>query len=158
MPDTITPVIETVQEEPENNVALMRTWLRGCSSVARARLFGVDYLGEQESYSLDPIPTALRYRENILGEMVLRETQEQNFVFASRDPYGADYQQNLDNLAFFQAVAAWIIDRNNARDFPAWEGGEVIGIVPTLSAYPITMGSAYARYQIQIKVTYRVAE
>jgi hypothetical protein len=52
---------------------------------------------------------------------------------------------------------AWIIDGNNACDFPEWEGGELVAIVPTLNAYPIAMGSAFARYQIQIKVTYRVA-
>ena len=143
---------------PINNTASIRAWLRSCPQIESARLFGADYLGDEESYSLDVTPTALKYRENILGDMVLQEKQEQNFVFASRDPYGADYQQNLDNLAFFQAVAKWIIDQNNARNFPTWDGGEVIGIVPTLSAYPITMGSAFARYQIQIKVTYRVTE
>ena len=140
-----------------NNAGAVLAWLRTCPDVERARVFGADYLGDEESYSLDVTPTALKYRENILGDMVLRETQEQNFVFASRDPYGAEFQQNLANLAFFQAVCAWIIDRNNARSFPAWEGGEVTAIVPTLSAYPISLGSAFARYQIQIKVTYRVA-
>lgn len=148
MPDT-TPI---------NDTASMRTWLRGCPDVARARAFGVDYLTDEAGYTLNVTPTALKYRENILGDMVLRETQEQNFVFASREPYGADFQQNLDNLAFFQAVAAWIIEQNNARNFPDWEGGEVTAIVPTLSPYPISMGSAFARYQIQIKVTYRVTE
>lgn len=141
-----------------NNTASVRTWLRRCPAIVRNRLFGVDYLAENGSYSLDATPTALRYRENILGDFVLRETQEQNFVFASRDPYGDEFQQNLDNLGVMQDVAAWIIDRNNARDFPDWDGGEVVAIVPTLSAYPITMGSAFARYQIQIKVTYRVIE
>lgn len=144
--------------EPINNTASMRTWLRGCPQIERARLFGADYLADGESYTLDVTPTAMKYRENILGDYVLRETQEQNYVFASREPYGADLTQNLDNLAFFQAVSKWIIDQNNARNFPDWEGGEVMAIVPTLSAYPITMGSAYARYQIQIKVTYRVTE
>ena len=144
--------------EPINNTASMRTWLRSCPQIERARLFGADYLGDEESYSLDVTPTALKYQRNILGEDLLREEQEQNFVFASREAYGADYRQNLDNLAFFQAVAKWVIDQNNARNFPDWEGGEVVAIVPTLSAYPITMGSAYARYQIQIKVTYRVTE
>ena len=144
--------------EPINNTASMRTWLRSCPQIERARLLGADYLGDEESYSLDVTPTALKYQRNILGEDLLREEQEQNFVFASREAYGADYRQNLDNLAFFQAVAKWVIDQNNARNFPDWEGGEVVAIVPTLSAYPITMGSAYARYQIQIKVTYRVAE
>ena len=141
-----------------NNAASMRLWLRQCPSVVAARSFGADYLAEDESYSLDVTPTMLRYRENILGIMVLQETQEQNFVFASREMYGAEFKQNLENLAFFQAVAAWIIEQNNARNFPDWEGGVVTGIVPTISAYPITMGSAFARYQIQIKVTYKLIE
>ena len=140
-----------------NNTASVRAWLRRCPAIQRARVFGVDYLAEDGSYSLDATPTALKYRENILGDMVLRNRQEQNFVFASRDPYGAELQQNLDNLGVMQDVAAWIIDRNNARDFPNWEGGQVTAIVPTLSAYPIALGSAFARYQIQIKVAYRVA-
>ena len=139
-----------------NNTGALRAWLRGCPAIQRARSFGVDYLAESGSYSLDATPTALRYRENILGDMVLRERQEQNFVFASREPYGDAFQQNLDNLGVMQDVVAWIIDRNNARDYPDWQGGEVTAIVPTLSAYPISMGSASARYQIQIKVTYRV--
>ena len=147
MPDTVT-----------NNVEAMRTWLRQCSSIELTRLFGVDYLADSESYSLDAVPTALRYRENILGDTVLQERQEQNFVFASRDPYGAEYETNAGNLGVMQAVCAWIIAQNNARSFPAWEGGEVTAIVPTLTGYPMSIGSAYARYQIQIKVTYRVTE
>ena len=143
--------------EPINNTASMRTWLRSCPEITQTRAFGTDYLADDESYSLDVTPTALRYRENILGDMVLRDVQEQNFVFASRNPYGDDLQQNLENHAFFQDVTKWIIDQNNARNFPAWEGGEVVAIVPTLTAFPIAMGSAFARYQIQIKVTYRVA-
>ena len=142
---------------PTNNAGALRAWLRQCPTVQAARAFGADYLADEASYSLNMTPSALRYRENILGEMVLRDVQEQNFVFASRDPYGDEFQQNLDNLGVMQDVAAWIIDRNNARDFPDWEGGEVVAIVPTLSGYPISMGSAFARYQIQIKVTYRVA-
>lgn len=142
--------------DPTNNAGAVRAWLRTCPGVERARVFGADYLGDKESYSLDATPTALKYRENILGDMVLRETQEQNFVFASRDPYGAEFQQNLDNLGVMQDVSAWIIEQNNARNFPTWEGGEVTAIVPTLTAYPISMGSAFARYQMQIKVTYRV--
>ena len=139
-----------------NNAGALRAWLRQCPTVERKRLFGADYLADNESYSLDVTPTALKYRENILGDMVLRETQEQNFVFASRNPYGAEFQQNLDNLGVMQDVSAWIIEQNNARNFPTWEGGEVTAIVPTLTAYPISMGSAFARYQMQIKVTYRV--
>lgn len=140
------------------NAGNVRAWLRQCPAIERTRRFGADYLAEDESYSLDVTPTALKYKENILGEMALTDKQEQNFVFASRDPYSADVQQNLDNLGVMQAVAAWIIEQNNARSFPDWEGGEVLAIVPTLSAYPISMGSAFARYQIQIKVVYRIRD
>lgn len=139
-----------------NNAGAMRTWLRTCPTLERGRRFGADYLAEDESYSLDAVPTALKYRENILGEMKLREKQEQNFVLASREPYGPQFQQNLENLGVMQDVSAWIVEQNNVRNFPDWEGGEVLAIVPTLTGYPISMGSAYARYQIQIKVTYRV--
>ena len=139
-----------------NNAGALRAWLRGCPTIERNRVFGADYLADDESYSLDAVPTTLKYRENILGDYVLREQQEQNFVFASREAYGAEFKQNLNNLAFFQAVSAWIIEQNSARNFPQWEGGEVVAIVPTVNAYPISMGSAFARYQIQIKVTYRV--
>lgn len=139
-----------------NNAEAMRAWLRTCPSIEAARLFGADYLDDQASYSLDVTPTALKYRENILGDFVLKGTQEQNFVFASREPYGADLRQNLDNLGFMQTVSAWIIEQNNRRNFPEWEGSTVVAVVPTLSGYPISLGSAFARYQIQIKVTYRV--
>lgn len=141
-----------------NNAGAVRAWLRQCPAVERGRLFGADYLAEAESYSLDAAPTALKYRENILGELVLRERQEQNFVFAAREAYSEQFQQNLDNLGVMQDVSAWIIEQNNARNFPDWEGGEVTAVVPSLNAYPISMGSAYARYQIQIKVAYRVTE
>ena len=141
-----------------NNAGAVRTWLRRCPSIERARAFGVDYLAENGSYSLDATPTALKYREHIPGELALRDTQEQNFVFASREPYGDAFQQNLDNLGVMQDVAAWIIDRNNACDFPDWDGGDVVGIVPTISGYPIAMGPAFARYQIQLKITYRVSD
>lgn len=141
-----------------NNTAALRTWLRRCGTVERERLFGADYLAEGASYSLDSVPTALRYRENILGRRVLRETQEQNYLFASREPYGARIGQNLDNLGIMQDITAWIIDRNDAGDFPDWEGGEVVSVTPTLSPHPVAPGSAFARYQIQIRVTYRVGE
>ena len=142
---------------PENNNAgAMRAWLRACPALTRDRAFGADYLAEGESYSLDTIPSAIRYRENILGETAPLERQEQVFVLASREPYGPDHTQNLDNLGVFQDVAAWIVAQNAARRFPEWAGGEVVAVVPTVSAAPVSRGSAFARYEMEITVTYRV--
>ena len=138
-----------------NNAGAMRAWLRECPALARERAFGADYLAEGESYSLDAVPSALRYRENILGETALRERQEQRFLLSSREPYGPDPARNLENLGVLQDVAAWIAARNAARSFPDWEGGEVVAVVPTVSAAPVSRGSAFARYEMEIKVIYR---
>ena len=78
-----------------------------------------------------------------------------NFIFASKESYGADVQQNLANMGFYDAVCAWILEQNNARQFPTISGGKVKSIVPTLTAYPAEIGSDSAKYQIQIKLTYR---
>ena len=45
-----------------NNTGALRTWLRRCPVIERGRKFGVDYLAEDGSYSLDATPTVLKYR------------------------------------------------------------------------------------------------
>ena len=93
--------------------------------------------------------------ENVLGESVLEDKQTQNYIFATRKNYGSDVKQNSDNLAFFTGLIAWMIEQNNARNFPRIEEGRVTAIVPTLTAYPAQVGSDSAKYQIQIQITYR---
>lgn len=138
-----------------NNTANLRNWLRGCAAFGDTR-FGVDFLGENATeYALISVPSGIQTRSNILGKEVPRETQTQNFIIASRAPYGADIQQNLENLAVWQDVVTWIFEQSNAFNFPEWEGGRVRSIVPTLTGAPIQAGSSAARYQIQIRVTYQ---
>ena len=153
-----TPTAEPVPE-PVNNLGSVRAWLRTCPSVARNVPFGADYLADDPNkYALVSTPSTRRVRENILGEVELLPVQVQNFVFAYRAPYGAAVAQNLDNLAFFQAVEAWIWEQNAEHNMPEWEGGTIESIVPTLSPTIMEYGTATARYQIQIRVTYQVRE
>ncbi len=140
-----------------SNAQRLRSWLFGCEAIDATKRFGVDYLGDEATeYALITVPSALKWRENILGKRRLRNEQEQSFIFASQEYYGADVGQNLKNLAFYQAVMKWIMAQNAAQAFPEWEGGRVTGITPTLTGAPIAFGAGVARYQIQIKVTYRV--
>ena len=139
-----------------NNTEQLRLWFRGCPALLRSNRLRVDYLSEKpDEYSINAVPSTLRTHENILGEEVLDDIQTENFIFASRSPYGADIQQNLMNLAFFQSVMTWILEKNTAREFPQWNGGRVKSIMPTLTAYPAQIGTNAAKYQIQLKVTYR---
>ena len=140
-----------------NNTERFRAWLRTCPAIAQSQYFGADYIGETATeYAVMSTPSGLRYRENILGTRFLLTTQEQNFVFAAKVPYGSDVHQNLENLGFFQDVAAWIAAQNAAGNFPEWEGGTVTAIECTNTGAPIQTGPDAARYQFQIRVTYKI--
>ena len=140
-----------------NNADRFRAWLRSCPTIANSKYFGADYIGEKSTeYSVFSVPSTLRYRENILGHKVLRNTQEQDFIFAARVPYGRDVQQNLENLAFFQDVAAWIQEQSKINNFPEWDGGTISAIEVSNTGAPVMTDSAAARYQFTIKVTYKV--
>lgn len=139
-----------------NNTEKLRDWFRECPAIKRGNRFRVDYVAEKPTeYAIYAVPSTLRYTENILGEEILADTQTQNFIFASKEVYGADIEQNIANLKFHQDVTEWIIEQNNAHNFPMWNKGHVTSIVPTLTAYPAQVGSSAAKYQIQIRITYR---
>ena len=139
-----------------NNTESLRNWFRKCPEISRNNRFRADYLAEGPTeYAIMSVPSTLKYHENILGEEVLDDNQVQNFIFASKEVYGADVQQNLANLAFYQSIVNWIIDRNNAKDFPEWDSGRIRSILPTLTAYPAQVGSNVAKYQIQLRINYR---
>lgn len=139
-----------------NSIDSLRQWFRQCPLLSKSNRFGADYLGENPTeYAIYASPSTLKYRENILGESVLEDKQTQNYIFATRENYGSDVKQNSNNLAFFTGLIAWMIEQNNARNFPCMEEGRVTAIVPTLTAYPAQVGSDSAKYQIQIQITYR---
>ena len=140
-----------------NNTDRLRTWLRQCPSIAKGKYFGADYIGEKSTeYAVFSVPSAKRYRENILGKRVLTTTQEQNFIFAAKVPYGSDVKQNLNNLAFFQEVSDWIAQMNANSDYPEWADGVITAIEASNTGAPVQTGSDAARYQFQIKVTYKI--
>ena len=140
-----------------NNTNSLRTWLRTCPAIAKGKYFGADYIGEKATeYAVFSVPSTRRYRENILGQRKLLPRQEQNFIFAAKVPYGADVPQNLNNLAFFQEVSDWISQMNAAQDFPEWADGQITAIEASNTGAPVQTGSDAARYQFQIKVTYKI--
>lgn len=138
-----------------NNTEELRLWFRDCPVLSPDNRFRVDYLAEHPcEYAIYSSPSAINYHENVLGESIPDRIQSLNFIFASKSPFGADVDQNLSNLAFFQAVIEWVITKNNQRQFPLINEGTVKAIIPTLTAYPAETGSDAAKYQIQLKMTY----
>lgn len=139
-----------------NNAEQLRAWFRGCPALAAGNRFRMDYLAENPTeYALYAVPSQINYRENVLGEEVPLDIQSVNYIFASKESYGADVEQNLANLGFYDEVVKWILEQNAQRNFPDINEGRIKSIVPTLTAYPIQIGSDAAKYQIQLKITYR---
>lgn len=139
-----------------NDTEGVRTWFRQCPILQAGYRFGIDYLSETPAdYAIFASPSTLSYHENVLGEEIPDDEQTINFIFASRESYGEDVRQNISNLAFYDAVSTWIIDQNNAHNFPELVSGKVKSILPTLTAYPAEVGTGVAKYQIQIKIKYR---
>ena len=139
-----------------NNAEQLRAWFRGCPALAAGNRFRMDYLAENPTeYALYAVPSQINYRENVLGEEVPLDIQSVNYIFASKESYGADVEQNLANLGFYDEVVKWILEQNARRNFPDINEGRIKSIVPTLTAYPIQIGSDAAKYQIQLKITYR---
>lgn len=139
-----------------NNTEQLRVWFRTCPAIQQSNRFRVDYVSERPTeYAIYAVPSTLRYHENILGEEVPDDIQVQNFIFASKEHYSSDIKQNLANLGFHQAVVKWILEQNRLRNFPTWDDGTIRSIVPTLTGYPAQIGASAAKYQIQLKITYR---
>ncbi len=139
-----------------NNAEYLRIWFRSCPAIMDSKRFRIDFLAENPTeYSLYAVPSQINYRENVLGEMIPLDIQTIDWIFASKESYGPDIEQNLANLGFYDEVVEWIIAQNAVQNFPVMNEGKIKSIVPTLTAYPIEPGSDAARYQIQIQITYR---
>lgn len=140
-----------------NNIEHLRAWLRGCPAISRDNRFRVDYMAEEPvEYSLISVPSTISYRENVLGESIPRENQTMSFIFATRESWGADERQNIQNYGFFQDVTAWIIEQNARRIFPRINEGRVTSIRPILTTYVSSPGTDSARYQITIEISYKM--
>lgn len=141
------------------NAAAVRDWMRlGCPVLRPNARFSVDYMSEKAGeYSVQIIPALLRSRENILGETVPLDEQEQSFYFAARMSFTQDIRTQIENHAFFQQVIDWILSQNAAQDFPEWSGGVIKSIMPTLTEDISRVSGDTAEYRIQIKIVYRRA-
>jgi len=140
----------------KTNTEHLKDWFRGCPILSEDNRFRVDYLSESPTeYAIYASPTTIKFHENILGEEIPDDIQNINFIFASKEQYGADVRQNLANLGFYDAMIGWIIEQNSLRNLPTINEGIVKSIVPTLTQYVSEVGSDSAKYQIQLKLTYR---
>lgn len=113
---------------------------------------GVDYLGDSTTYySIESVPSQTVLKRNIVGNT----KRQYLFHFASRELYGEEVRQNLDNIGFYEHFSDWLEQFSEAGEFPELEKGkEAIKIEAITSGYAFDTELDKAKYQIQCRFLY----
>ena len=130
----------------------IRTWLRTYAGFAHDRI-NVDFLPEKATtYSVDVVPTQSVIKKYLDGSSV----RQFLFCISSREFFGDDIKQNVDNHAFFEALSDWLDQQNRKKSFPDIGPDRTVRSVEiNTSAYPFVVDdNGTARYQIQLNLVY----
>lgn len=130
----------------------IRDFIAGCPLLKNGVLLNVDRLGATEiEYTVDGEITSPILRQYTDGSS-LRQFE---FVFASREKYGADTLQNIANSGFYEDFADWIETQSNTGNLPKLGKYRVPQYIEVLSGgYVFDSDDSTARYQIQLKFVY----
>jgi len=130
----------------------IRDWIRGYPLIDNNLRVNIDWLPEDSTeYTIDSVPgdaVVQRYIDGSAKKQAL-------FVFGSREPYGSDVLQNIDNSGFYEEFSKWVEEQNDAGNLPVLETGKTPIKVDVLStAYVFQSDAETARYQIQCRLLY----
>lgn len=133
-------------------IEAVRGWLRTYEPLSTGRL-AVDFLPKQaRTYSIDSVPCKEEVKRYLDGSSL----RQFLFTLSSRNFKSEDIGQNTDNLAFYEAFAAWVLRQNQEKNLPALADGRTVRkIEVTTSGYPFQVDeNGTARYQIQLRLEY----
>ncbi len=131
----------------------IRELIKTCPHIETyAQGIGVDHLAEEpDCYAIESIPVRPVLKKYINGDT----ERQQGFVFASRDSFGADVRQNIENLGFFQLLADWFESISKTEGFiNLGEGKESKKIEAVTTGYVYDVGVSKAKYQIECRLIY----
>ena len=112
----------------------------------------VNYLdSETDNFSIEEIPCNPIIKKYVDGSTI-RQFQ---FAFCSREPYGSEIIQQIENSSFYEDFSSEIENKNNQGILPIGVNGiEPIEIEITSSAYVVATEEDTAMYQINLNLKY----
>ncbi|MCR1952874.1 chloramphenicol resistance protein [Clostridium sp. DSM 100503] len=133
----------------------LRNYIRNCphlDTFNNAIKVNVNYLeGNPDTYSIEEVPINPIVRKYVNGDSI----RQYAFIFTSREPYGIDVLQNIDNSGFYEKFADWIEEQNNKDIFPLLDNGlEPLSIEVTSTGYAFAVTEDTAQFQIQLRLKY----
>lgn len=112
---------------------------------------GVDYLdSEATTYSIEKVPCNPIIKKYVDGS----SKRQEQFIFASRESYGEDIFNNLDNINFYEKFASWIEENNDNENLPILDNKEALSLELTSNGYAFQTDIDKAQYQIQMRLIY----
>ncbi|MCM1506615.1 MAG: hypothetical protein NC177_05705 [Ruminococcus flavefaciens] len=130
----------------------VRDFISNCPLLKNGVLLNVDRLGDTEiEYTIDGEMTDPILRRYTDGSSL----RQFNFIFASREAYGADTLQNVANSGFYEDFADWIETQSNIGNLPKLDKYRIPQYIEIQSNnYIFDTNDSTARYQIQLKFVY----
>ncbi|CEK40340.1 chloramphenicol resistance protein [Clostridioides difficile] len=131
----------------------VREFIKKCPYLDEfAKSINVEFLGEEfTSYTLETVPSETVIKRFINGDSI----KQFIFIFASRECYGSDVMQNIENSQFYEQFADWIYRENLSGNLPALSGNkEAMSLEVSTPGYPVQTSIDTAQYQIQLKLKY----
>ncbi len=124
--------------------------------ISKLTKINVDYLG------VDPIEYTI---DSAVGDPLIKEyvdggkLKQYVFNFGSREYYGPDVLQNLDNSKFYDTFTEWVEEQVKNRNLPELPGNrEVMSMEVLSNGYLFAADETHARYQIQLRIIYYEGE
>nr|WP_215730644.1 chloramphenicol resistance protein [Clostridioides difficile] len=117
-----------------------------------AKSINVEFLAEEfTSYTLETVPSETVIKRFINGDSI----KQFIFIFASRECYGSDVMQNIENSQFYEQFADWIYRENLSGNLPTLSGNkEAMSLEVSTPGYLVQTSIDTAQYQIQLKLKY----
>lgn len=133
----------------------LRNYIRTCpylDTFNNAIRVNVNYLEPSpDTYSIEEIPVEPVLKKYVNGDSI----RQYAFIFTSREPYGVDVLQNIDNSGFYERFESWIESNNDNEIFPMLEKGlEPLEIKVTSTGYAFAVTESTAQFQIQMRLKY----
>jgi hypothetical protein len=111
----------------------------------------INYLGPYaESYSLEEVPCEPIVKKYVDGSSI----RQYQFVFCSREPYGAEILQNIENSTFYEDFANEIESKNDNSILPKLEGLEPLSLEVSSNSYVVEVTEDTGMYQINLRLKY----
>lgn len=136
-------------------IKALRDYIRGCphlDTFNNAIKVNVNFLeSDTDTYSIEEVPVEPIVKKYVNGDSV----RQYAFIFTSREPYGVDVLQNIDNSGFYEKFADWIENQNDNEIFPVIDNGlEPLEIKVTSTGYAFAVTEDTAQFQIQLRLKY----